>query len=291
MDINLHSIFRTIVSDKHFMAEVIEIDCTDIEDDKNKKDGFKIMSNMTKEYITLSPFETQAWDGLPDIAKKILPDSYIRAGIKNIATKNMKPVNISFLNSLNVLLRPELYFDRTANTDDQIHNCELLKSYIENMIIGNFSIDKIKNTRKVKAANRALADILTIGKMTHTLIKRIIDIFEINLLVLDVSKNTGYFYWTHGSKYPDLNLFKNIFCMTYIEGNYEPLLTDNFNFHDSQDYARNIYVNILKNTEIIHKYDEIRLSDVSAIYLFSWGIDHATLADILDIHYAYEEDV
>ena len=281
--ITLHGIFRHIVSDKNFLADIIETECDDIEDNSNKKIGYKLMPDLSREYVSLAPFERQPYDALPKIAKLFITDEYFRLGIRNITSKNMRAINISFLSSLNILLRPELFFASNASIEIQLANFNILQNFIEHKIIRNFRIDKTKNTKKAQMENKKLAEILIGGKMTHTLIDNIVNIFEINLLVLDVVKNIGYFYWTHGTNYPKLNLFKNVYCMTYIEGNYEPISTIDGNYTEIQQ--RDLYIKILSNPEYIHRSDEITLLDSSFVYISTWEMDTLIWSNIIEQYY------
>ena len=116
-EINLHNIFRYLVSDDQFLSTIIEINSKKLP--KKNKTKFNLMANMVTEYTTLSLDETQNYSLFPQIVKSFLTPDYIRLGIKNVIEKDLAIVNISFLNSLNLLLRPELY---RSNIDEQLKN-------------------------------------------------------------------------------------------------------------------------------------------------------------------------
>lgn len=279
LNLNLHSIFRYLVSDENFLSTVIETDCKEIERKKYKKKGFNLMTNMVTEYIPLSPYETQDYSLFPHTVKTFLTPDYSRLGIKNIMERNLNVVNISFLNSLNVLLRPDIY---KLNLDDHTKNLVLLETFLCHMILKNCQIDKIKNTRKVQASNKELIKNLSEGKFSHELIQTIINIFEINLLIFDLTKMDIYFYWTRGHKYPYINLFKNIYCMSYVQGNYEPVMPMNTSI--SEEQKRKMYIEILNNVSSIKCIPEISMASHTILYLSTWKIDADSFLKISDLY-------
>lgn len=107
---NLHTIFAYIVSDETFLTVVI-----DSIPKKEKKvkiiepNKYSFVTSIMSEYMALPPSVTQEYKLFPSIVKEFLNPSYVRLGIKNIIDRDLDKINISFLNSLNMLLRPELY--------------------------------------------------------------------------------------------------------------------------------------------------------------------------------------
>lgn len=232
---------------------------------------------MITEYIPLSPYEKQEYSLLPHKIKNFLTPKYLRLGIKNVMEKYMNIVNISFLNSLNILLRPDLY---NANIDEQFRNFNQLENFICFMIKRNFQIDKIKNTQKVQAINREIIKNLVEGKISHELIQYIINIFEINLLVFDLTKMDIYFYWTKGHKHPYFNPFRDIYCMSYIQGNYEPVMTPNNIISDEE--KNKIYVEILNNLVDIKCLPELKVATYTMIYFETWKMDSESMIKIME---------
>lgn len=282
MIMNLHNIFSYLISDENFLSTIIETDNNEFErNKKNKKKGFNLMNNVIIEYSQLSPYETQNYSQFSAKMKQLLTPDYYRLGIKNIMEKNLNVINISFLNSLNMLIRPDLY---TTNIDSHIKNFSLLEEFIVHKIHRNFQIDKVKNTKKVQAANKVLIKNLLEGKISHELIQTVINIFEINLLVFDLTKNDSYFYWTCGHKYPYLNTFKNIYCMAYIQGNYEPIMP--MNNIISVEQEQKMYTHILTNLSDFKCTPEIHVSLHSLLYIETWDIDIVTLAKIINLYLA-----
>jgi len=277
-EINLHTIFRHIINDNNFLSTVIETDNREIEHKKNRHDGFNLMANMIIEYIPLTPYESQTYGLFPSKIKSFISPNYIRLGIKNVIEKNLNIINISFLNSLNILLRPYLY---KLNIDDHIKNLILLENFISHKIQRNYQIDKIKNTKKVQNINKSLIKDLVEGKISHDLIQYIINIFEINLLVFDLTKSDVYLYWTRGYKYPYFNIFKNLYCMAYVQGNYEPIIPEDYTFIPERIHK--MYIHILTcKSEIIYPKGEIELTVSSLLVLDSWNIPDDSYIKIIE---------
>ncbi|ANB50626.1 hypothetical protein [Powai lake megavirus] len=279
-NINLHDIFRHITNDNNFLSTIIEVDQFKNIDKKIKKNKFNIMENMVTEYIPLSPYETQDFSFFPHCIKPYVGSNYKRLGIKNIMEKNLSAINISFLNSFNVLLRPDIY---QLNLDDHIKNYLLLETFVRHKIHRNFQIDKVKNTKKVQAINQELIRNLSEGKISHDLIQYVVNIFEINLLVFDFTKMEISLYWCRGHKNPYFNLFKNIYSMSYIHGNYEPIISLEENI--SEQTRQNIYIQILTHLSDITCITPIKLSCCSLLYLASWNISTEVYTDIYNIYF------
>ena len=276
LNINLHNIFKHLAQDENFLSTVIEANNNVLEKKKNKKKGFNLMTNMVTEYVPLAPYETQNYSMFPYKIKPFLTPEYVRMGIKNVMEKDLNTVNISFLNSLNMLLRPDIY---KSNIEDHIRNFILLENFVIHTIKKNCRIDKIKNTKKIQAVNKELTKDLSSGKISHELIEYIINIFEINLLVFDLTKMDIYFYWTKGHKYPFFNPFKNIFCMSYVQGNYEPIMPINNSITEEQ--KRKMYIHILSNISEIRCIPEINLALHTFVYLDTWNIDNESFINII----------
>lgn len=276
-DITLHSIFRHLTGDETFLSTIITENKTNqVEKKKVKKKGFDLMQNMVTEYVLLSPFETQDYLMLPQKIKMFLTPDYFRFGIKNIIEKDLNVRNISFLNSLNILLRPDIY---KWSLEEHVKNSEFLKDFLCHRIQRNYQIDKTKNTRKVQTWNLQKIKDLTEGKISHELIQTIIDVFEINLLVFDLVKMEICLYWTKGTKYPFFNLFKNIYFMSYIQGNYEPIMSLN---SLQEEQKRKIYVTVLTNISEIKCYPDLKMSFCCLVYLNTWDMTAGSYLAILE---------
>lgn len=278
-DINLRSIFCYLTNDENFLSIMVQADHKDIEQKKKKKNKTNLMANMITEYTPLVPYDQQLYAQFPSKCKEYLTPDYVRLGIKNVTEKNLNTINISFLNSLNMLLRPDLY---KLSLEEHMRNLGLLETFICHKIQRNYQIDKIKNTRKVQNINKELIKNLSEGKISHELIQTVINIFEINLLVFDFSKMDVYFYWTKGHKYPYLNFFKNIYCMSYTQGNYEPLMTPNNYIPNEQ--KQKMYIKILEDLAEIKCMPEINLTIHSIVVLDSWDVPCNVYMNVLETY-------
>lgn len=264
-NINLHKILCRLVNDDDFLT-IIETENIIPTSKQTKKNNCDFMSKMIVEYVILSPYEIQGYDLLPQCVKRILTPEFRRLGIYNIGEKDIGNINISFLNSLNMLLRPELY---KSTYDEQKKNCSLLQNVICKLMESNYQIDKVKNTRKVKLINQQYRKNLCDGKLSHELIQYIVNIFEINLIVFDLTKMETFFYWACGTVHPHINFFNDIFCMSYIRGNYEPIITSDLK-NINKIY---IYQQILSNKSEIISFPEIDISLPGMIYLSTWDLN------------------
>jgi hypothetical protein len=270
--INLHTIFRSLVQDKGFLSNSVEI--------KKKEKKRKISKNVIKEHEILEPFETEEYNAFPSLMKKYLNHRYVRLGIKNSLERNGVNVNISFLSSLNILIRPEL---QKVVSEEQVQNFQLLEDMIKHKIRCNFQIDEgKKNTKKVQQINAELIKLLVDGKINKELIQYISNIFEINLLIFDLINMTPIFYWCHGEKYPYFNPFKKVFCMTVVNDYYEPVICSS---KYSDKINRKIYSKILENIkEIQFPMKKLQLGLFTIFYIETWNLNRKQL---LSIHKIY----
>ena len=276
--INLHSIFRYLVNNDSFLLSVEEVN-EKIPNTK-KKQMTELMNNMIADSTVLSPYEIQEYQSLPPKLKLYLNPKYSRLGIKNVTEKNLTIVNVSFLNSLNIILRPELF---KMNYEEQMKNVVLLENFLAHKIYRNYQIDKVKNTSKVKAMNRILIDSLSQGKITPEIIQHIVNIYEINLVIFDLNKSEFELYWTMGIKFPYFNFFREVHFMTHIHGNYEPVIT--LNTTPEIEEIHRVYTNILIHADEIKFNIPINLSIISLTYIETWDISSDKYHTILKKFY------
>lgn len=280
--INLHQIFRYLVRDDEILSTVINN--TNIMDKqhvkKPKKNKMLLMSSIIVEYMPLAPHEIQQYTLFPPSIKKFLIPDHVRYGIKNIIERNMVNINISFLNSLNILLRPNIY---NLSVDEQVKNLFVLEDFIKHRISSNYQIDKvIKNTIKVQNMHKELIKNMTEGKITPDLIQFIVNIFEINLVVFDFITHDINLYWTYGSKHPDFNTFKDIYYMAYVQGNFEPIFIKN---HTAElDSIHQTYAKILTDPNI-KCIKEINLSVPTLIAIDTWNISSDYFIKIIERYF------
>lgn len=276
--INLHTIFRYLVNNDNFLLSIEEVN--EKLPNTKKKQMVNLMNNMIADSTVLSPYEIQEYQALPSKLKSFLNPKYSRLGIKNVTEKNLNIVNVSFLNSLNIILRPELF--RTSY-EEQMKNVSLLENFLAHKISRNYQIDKVKNTSKVKAKNRALIDLLAQGKITPEIIQYVVNIYEINLVIFDMNKSEFSLYWTTGNKFPYFNFFREVYFMTHIQGNYEPIVTLDTTLEIEE--IQKIYTNILIHSNEIKFNVPINLSVISLTYIETWNIPPNKYQIILEKFY------
>lgn len=284
MAINLCTIFRHLTGDEKLLSTIIDNTNTMTKSIKKttikQENKFNIMTSIVPEYVSLTSYETQSYSSFPHQIKKYLTPDHMRFGVKNIIERDMVNINVSFLNSLNILLRPEL--TQTLN-EDYLKDLTQLEEFIKHRITRNYQIDKTtKNTKRIQEINKNIIKNMAEGKITHELVQYIVDIFEINLLVFDFITYDITLYWTYAAKHPSLNIFKNIHCIAYAQGNYEPIITKNN--YVSKEYVNLLYAKILTDKSI--KYmKEITLSPQILIKIEKWDIPGEMFIQILEKYF------
>jgi hypothetical protein len=285
-ELGLQKIFCYLVDDPTFLLTIIDETQESVTNTTKSVCQAKInlMASIIQEYDVLKPSQTVNYHDFPPIMKKILLPEYQRLGIKNTMERNLTIINISFLNSFNILLRPDIYY---LGFEDQMKNLQLFESFLSHTLSRNYQIDKIKKTAKIKLINKQLNDYLVNGKISHELIQYIVNVFEINLIVFDLSKSVNYLYWTHGVKYPFFNTFKNIFFMTYVNGNYEPIMLPN-NYLSSLQKTQ-IYINILENSDELATMQKIKIDISGFLHINEWNLNSKLFIKILREFYHQAE--
>lgn len=265
--ISFHSICRFLVKDETFLSTIIDL-TKDVQNKIKDSEKKNFMEDIVTEYSHLIPFEKQYYSKFPSFIKPFLTPDFYRIGVKNTADRNMSVINISFLNSLNVILRPDLL---NSTQDDQVKNYYPLEECITKMIQCNYQIDKQKNTKKIQSVNKQHIANLIDGKINEEIIQRIVNIFEINLVIFNLVKNETQFYFAHGSKYPYVNLFRDIHYMSYIHGNYEPIIPGS-NVNYNLTYQGQLYFKLLQNVDNLTINTEFKINPYHIAYLNTWNL-------------------
>jgi hypothetical protein len=261
MNINLHTIFRKIVNDDNFMTININRDASAIEEDINMERGY-VMRQNTIEFIGLKPGEKHGFRKLPVFIHDFLLSSDIdQYNITRIGVHTFSGTVRTFIDSWNIIIRPEL---ATVGENVFVGTSDEFMSFFRSSIIHNNQIDKIKNTRSIQKIHSRIVEDLVLGNINSTVIQKIVNIMETNLLIFDVSNQVMNFYWCAGTIYPFLNLFKKIYCMIKIGDHYEPILYD-------PSFYPIIYTKILLNEDIITQ-TPIRINTSSLLYFNEWKI-------------------
>ena len=296
--VNLHTIFRALVDNQNYLKTVVKQSSETVERKINAEHGYRMLDDVIIGYVPLIANIRQDYKYFPTYIKRILDpqhqdsakmqsasyapaDKYVRLGVQS---KWNKLNNVSFFSSLSLLLHPYL---ASEYCNVQVAALEQFVEYIQDSILRNCQIDKIKNTKSMQTRNKKIADDLFCGNITHDVIQRVINICEINLLVFDLVNETIEFYWTFGVNHPALNLFKDVYCVTVIDNHYEPLLwqgdcADN-TWHILQQH---IYTQILLTNPT--SVAAIQLDDFSLLYLEKWHIKMHDYMMIVGKYYAFD---
>lgn len=300
MNINLHNIFRSLVRNDEFLLTVHEIRKV-----KSNKPAVGIMDIMTGP--VLAPGERQAFVDLPEITcsarsstkpssghagkrpgmERIMEEQedrdefslmisvflgkgHERLGVKTTREKNFETVRCSFLYSLHIIIRPDFY---SMPTVDQEYDHDLFESFLFNTLERNYRIDKIKNTKKIKAVNQNMIQEVRNDSLHHETIRTVINIFEVNLILFDNSVGEIMLYWTSGTKYPFFNFFKPIVYMIRSGDHYEPIvdLRKKDPSHSfGKGYLRRLYKKLFENLHMVKPYPPIAFGIESLIYPSQW---------------------
>lgn len=246
---DLHKIFQYLLEDDEFLT------ITEITNNQSERKGNTLIDIIT-DSKRLDPGAVENYDDFPKQIKKYLTSKYKRHGIMPVIERDNRIINVSFLMSLNLLLRPDL----------QENDIDSLESYISHSILANCQIDKIKNTCKVKAKNKDLEAIFSSGNLTDEVIMRIVNILEINLVIFNVDTGTNRVYWSHSTKYNFINLFRRLYVMCHVQGDYEPIVNE-----DPFD-CKYAYTQILADYGSFEFIPDLQLAYHSIAYLNTWKI-------------------
>lgn len=272
MHINLRNIFCHLVSDDEFLSIVVNSE----EKKKTKPEAITVMIDMVTDYSPLPPSETQSCKYFPQLIKRFLPKDYRRIGVKNTDERNFKKINVSFVYSLSSLLRSD-FLDMTL--EEKKENIILLEDFLINKLRGNCQIDKVKNIGKVKKANGILIEDLNNGKVGNGLIQSVANIFEINFLIFDFIKQEITFIWSKGSVYPYINFFNQVYCLSYIQGTYEPIMGD-YDIHSQ----RTIYKKLLRHQQSLIYMELPVISFYGLMYLESWNLNSCEYQGVFQMY-------
>lgn len=257
--LKLNDIFRFLFDNPNFMLR--KVGCTNLDNETvNRNDDTEIISS-------LQPCEIRNFDSFTDFMKQYIPKDYFRYGIDYLAvnSSSLISINKSFMKSMQIILRPIL---SQHQLDDITKDYEKLENLIFHKILKNsYHVDKKRNLKKVSANNKLLVENIKNGEMNDEIIQIIVNMFEINLFILDIVNEKAYFFWVKGIKCPHLNFFKNIYFMTKIDDVYEPIISMN---KIEENIKRSIFKKILFDKNIIF-FEPLSIFFLSYEYIFSWN--------------------
>lgn len=275
IDLNLHYILRNLTQDNNFLLDTNEII---LEKAVCKQPATSIQNLITdtrNTNVCLPAYQTQSYDSLPKYMQNILLPEHYRFGIYHTYEKKMDTINMSFLNALNIAIRPEL-----INADFATHTSafENFETFITNHVLQNYQIDKTNNTRNKKIINAKLVSDMKTGVIQPQILNFIVNILEINLVIFDMAKSSQTLYWTHSASYPNFNYFRNPVFLVKTDKDYEPIIYPRSLSHDERI---KVYANIFNSLSsftieppftmdvpsmiLIHPY----ISDDTLLYLFN----------------------
>jgi hypothetical protein len=264
-DINLHNIFRHLLGDPKFLLVENEMGAS-----KKKAVG---LVDIISDNSSLSIFERQSYEHMSPIMKLFAMEKYQRLGVLNSIERSNGTFNCSFLASINILLRPDLY-SKAAEEHEKAQS--LLEAFITHTLERNYRIDRVKNTKKNKEINRAMIARLMSGEITDDIVQSVVNIFEINLIMVDCTNDHITMYLTCGTRYPNVNFFKNVHIMCKNGSEYQPLMVFNETY-DRINENRRIYTKLFKYyflTSIrpypIRSYPSLSFNCDTLIYLRTW---------------------
>jgi hypothetical protein len=270
--LNLFKIFHYLTDDPYFLTILVHSDNPDVHASPGKQrehvqkigqSGHKdMLSRMVVEYAPLAPHERQNYLQFPKLFQKILTPKYYRQGIIGTVERDGRTVNLSFLASLNFILRPET---RNMDQSEFIRHLLLLENFVFHKIERNHQIDRVKNTKRVQAANRQMITALYQGHYTDESILRILNIFEVNLLVFSLSKMQIRFYWSSGTHYPYINFFNKVLVMMHVHDCYEPVTGPM-----DMSTVCHIYARIIRYMDRIQFIPDPKISVFSLLWLQKW---------------------
>src|SRR5690625_1034905 len=103
--LSLHRIFQTLVDDESFLTVVIEG-----KDKPEKKKVNGMINRRRSQSNALQPGSEQSYNQLDPFIKRIINrrSSYKKIGIPNSMERDLNNINVSFLMSLNLIIREDL---------------------------------------------------------------------------------------------------------------------------------------------------------------------------------------
>lgn len=264
---NLHKIFQYLVEDSEFL--------TIVEHAENALVNNDTLFDIISDVKWLDAGATEEYYDFSELLQKYLSPQYYKYGILPVIEDGNKVVNISFLTSLNLLLRPNL-----INKDEYVlEPIDKLEAYLLHSITSNCQIDKTKNTCRVRLRNKQLGELFSKGEFTSDVLTRIVNILEINLVIFDAGTNTNRVYWSFGAKSEHINLFRRAYVMHHNKGDYEPII-------NSEPFdCQHLYASIMSNADAFEFIPNLKLSIHSIPYLMSWKCSSKRLVSIINRFY------
>lgn len=264
-NIDLKTIFRLLLNNENFMNNIIDTTPTIEITDMNRTIKFPYQAIGLKNY------------DFPEFMKRYLfSDDIYRLGVLTHTNIHKININVSFISTIATLLNIMDLWNFDNHDDILKETVSNTFYYIEEKISVNHKIDRKKKTQKTKKLNSELVDDFSSGIINDILIKRIIDIFEINILVFDIIENETKLYFTCGTDYEYFNIYKNIYMICKMGDFFEPIMCEyNENIFDK------IYISVIKNIKQINVYPKLRVGIPTIYKITKYDLDLKTISDFI----------
>jgi hypothetical protein len=308
--ITLHKIIKYLSDDtinsssfnKNISHRDINSDNFHMENDIKRKsnDIFTMLETTIIDFSILAMYDYQQQNMFPNKFREIIPVGSYRFGIKNLHQTNMSMAisNISFINTVNILLKPEL---KGVNADTQFHYYNLMKEFICNKISANYQIEKKRNNKKTQDKNNQMVLEIKSGITTPDIIQYVCNLFEFNLCVCYLNDNKIDYYYSFPESFTYVNLFKPLFFMSCINDNYEPIIQTYSNIqlqsqtqsseHNSMihDYGLS-NINCLLHKDIINPLYPLRLHPLFLEYITFLDIPLKDYIKICELYFQNDDN-
>lgn len=269
--VSLCAIFRELLDDPNFL---------NIEYNVKPKKNQKTVLNFVNETIRLIEHgDSKEFQDFSNLEKMFLNPKYRKHGIIGKIETDIKDINCSFLQSVNIAYLGKQILDTYPKY------LESFEKYMRERIRYNYQIDKgRKNNKKNKELNEKLADELSFNEVkSDLLLKRVACVLESNILIFDKDDDEKvYLFASTGNKYTHLNLFNKLLVLSRTNNMYEPFLIDTDDTTEIEKITRIVYINIINNLELIENNKEINIDYLTLCKLFEPDINLTYLMPLIE---------
>lgn len=203
--------------------------------------------NITARNIAiLNQYDKMTLDYLPNNFKNLIPQKMYRIGIKQEfqeevvektnkkTTDEIKSNNISFYNSMNHFIYDNL---KQSSYEEQIKKVNSLKQILTKLISFN--------------THRKLRYKVLKNEIDDEVIQSVINVFQRNLIMIDIENNNVIFYNCYSINNNLVNLFCPVNFMIKINNCYEPIFNDvNYTNDDLYKFIINVFPKYKYNSNI-----------------------------------------
>jgi hypothetical protein len=199
MSLRLHEIISILADDKNLFLVRQESKEKDIRTN-NIDYGFRAVC-----MGPLNMYQKQKTDYFPSHMRKFIPKSAYRFGIQQMDPGNEK-INISFLNCINCFLIDSV---KTSAPSVQLKNVKELRSVL---------LRCMPHSRKRNNVRSRIEHNVT----DKEIIQQICNLFQINLLLLDLSDEQTIFFYCYLEQ-KQLHFYRPLYYVSKVNNYYEPI--------------------------------------------------------------------